>query len=231
MTNSSRDVEGVGRFVRLGGAAILAGVVIHLVLNLALKEFPAELASPVELESYLQREAWNWSVIHGFRYVAFACIVLFAAALFVRISQSEGAGSARGWGVFGLLGAGIFVTNGVIANGVEILAFMHTPIVVGNQELFWLVFRLSRVLFTAEVVLWSFMILGFSVAGWLTNRLPRWLAILGFAQVAGGMSTGVFIGSVMAEGSALILADATSLLGLLWLIAAGFHMLTLRTAV
>jgi hypothetical protein len=205
----------------LGGLAILAGMAMHIVLNAVLKEFPPENPAAGELEAYLSRAADGWAVIHGFRYVAFACVVLFAAAMFLRVCRD---GAAKGWGVVGLLGAGIWVTNGVIANGIEIVAFHSAPLLVQNEDLFQLIFRLTRVLFTAEVVTWTFAILGFSLAGWLSRRLPRWIAGLGLLQAALGMVSGVSIVSVLSDGWALNLIDAASLAGLLWFVCAGVFL-------
>lgn len=130
-----------------------------------------------------------------------------------------------GWGTFGLLGAATFVTNGLVTNGIEALAFLGDPILAAEPDLFWLVFRLTRVLFTAEVVIWSFLILGFSVAGWLTGGLPRWISVLGFLQVAAGVVSGVFVRSVLAEGGAVPAADVAAVLGLLWFLSTGVDML------
>lgn len=47
------------------------------------------------------------------------------------------------------------MTNGVITNGIETFAFLNTDLLSQQQNLFWLLFELTRVLFTAEVVTWS----------------------------------------------------------------------------
>ena len=125
----------------------------------------------------------------------------------------------------GLLGTAIFVANGVITNGIEMLAFLNTDLLFKQQELFWLLFRLTRVLFTAEVVTWSFVILGFSIAGWLSTTIPKWLSALGLLNVAAGMLTGGFIVSVVNDGSATILADVAALTGLVWFACVGVYML------
>jgi hypothetical protein len=205
--------------------AILLGLAIHFVLNVVVKEFPPEGATAAELEAYLELASGGWAVINGFRYVAFACILLFAAALFVRTCRDQPVDAAWGWGTFGLLGAATFVTNGLVANALEAFVFLGGPLVTANQDLFWLVFRLTRVLFTAEVVLWSFLILGFSVAGWRTARLPKWIAVLGLLQVSAGLVSGVFITSVLAGGWALMAADIASILGLLWFLSTGADLL------
>jgi hypothetical protein len=218
------DAQGRASFIRLGGVAIIVGLAIHVVLNSVLKEFPPDDPTVTELAAYLSREAGAWAVVHGFRYVAFTCIVLFAAGLFSRTSCTR-ANQTAGWGVVGLLGASIFVTNGIITNGIEILAFSNTPLVAQDQELFWLLFRLTRVLFTAEIVTWSILILGFSVAGWRSGTIPRWIAALGLLQVTAGMLSGVFIVSVISEGWATIPVEVATITGLLWFSCVGIYML------
>ena len=124
-----------------------------------------------------------------------------------------------------MLGTAIFVTNGVITNGIEILAFLNIDLLSKQQELFWLLFRLTRVLFTAEVVTWSFVILGFSIAGWRSTTIPKWLAALGLLNVAAGMLSGGFIVSIITDGWATILMQVATLTGLVWFACVGVYML------
>jgi hypothetical protein len=216
--------KGQSGLIRLGGLAIIVGLAIHVILNVVLKEFPPEDPTPAELQAYLSNEAGTWAIVHGFRYVAFACIVLFAAGLFSRTCSTR-EGQATGWGVVGLLGTAMFVTNGMITNGIEILAFLNLDLVSQQQELFWLLFRLTRVLFTAELVTWSIVIFGFSIAGWRSTMLPRWLTALGLLNAAAGMLSGCFIVSVISGGRAAALADVAALTGLAWFACVGVYML------
>ena len=226
MQNASTMTDGQGQagLIRLGGLAIIVGLAIHIVLNSMLKEFPPQNPTVTELQAYLSDEAGTWAIVHGFRYVAFACIVLFAAGLFSRTCCTRTA-QTTGWGVVGLLGTAIFVTNGVITNGIEILVFLNIDLLSKQQELFWLLFRLTRVLFTAEVVTWSFVILGFSIAGWRSSTIPKWLAALGLLNVAAGMLAGGFIVSVVTGGWATIFMEVAALTGLVWFTCVGVYML------
>lgn len=222
--STKTDGQGQAGLIRLGGLAIILGLTIHVILNMVLKEFPPEDPTVTELQGYLSNEAGTWAIVHGFRYVAFACIVLFAAGLFSRTCCTRTA-QTTGWGVVGLLGTAIFVTNGIITNGIETLAFLNIDFLSQQQELFWLLFRLTRVLFTAEVVTWSFVILGFSIAGWRSTTIPRWLAALGLLNVVAGMLSGCFIVSILTEGWATILIDVATLTGLAWFAFVGVYML------
>ena len=221
---TKKDKQGNAVLIRMGGLAIIVGLGIHIILNAVLKVFPPDDPTVEELKAYLSNEANTWAIIHGFRYVSFACIVLFAAALFVRTCciRTE---QTTGWGIVGLLGAAMFVTNGVITNGIEILAFLNINLITQQQELFWLLFRLTRVLFTAELVLWSILIFGFSMAGWRSGTLPIWLVALGLINVIAGMLTGGFIVSILNDGWATIFIDVAAPSGLAWFVSSGIYML------
>lgn len=226
MQHDSTTTDGTGHagLIRLGGLAMIAGLGIHIVLNEVLKQFPPENPTSAELQTYLTEQAGNWAIVHGFRFLAFLCIVLFAAGLFAKTCLTRNA-QTTGWGVVGLLGAAIFVTNGLITNGIEILPFLNEDLISQQQELFWLLFRLTRVLFTAEIVTWSFMILGFSVAGLRSATLPKWLVALGFLNVAAGLLSGVFIVSIVTNGWATTFVDVAALSGLTWFACVAVCML------
>jgi len=222
--STKTDGQGQAGLIRLGGLAIIVGLAIHVILNSVLKEFPPEDPTVTELQAYLSTEAGTWAIVHGFRYIAFTCIVLFAAGLFSRTCCTRTA-QTTGWGVVGLLGTAMFVTNGMITNGIETLAFLNISLLSQQQELFWLLFRLTRVLFTAEIVTWSIVILGFSIAGWRSTTIPRWLVALGLLNVVAGMLSGCFIVPILTEGWATILIDVAALTGLAWFACVGVYML------
>jgi hypothetical protein len=213
-----QHIESTGdhsRFIRFGGSALLLGFLIHIVANGVLKEFPPEDPTLEELRAYLSDEASTWALVHGLRYVAFVCIAFFAAALFMRTCRTWGSRST-GWGFVGLLGAALHVTTGTITNGIEVLAFMDFGRLSEDPKLFWLVFHLTRVLFTGEIVAWGLTIGGFSAAGWQSATLPRWLTILGFLGAIGSLACGVFIVSILSDGRAVPLVEISSLGCLTW---------------
>ena len=115
--SSNTDHAGL---IRLGGLAMLAGLAIYIVANEVLKVFPPENPSLAELQTYLSNEAGTWAIVHGIRYVALVCIVLFAAGLFVRTCCIRKT-STTGWGIVGLIGTGMMVVNLLITNGIETL--------------------------------------------------------------------------------------------------------------
>lgn len=208
------------RFVRFGGFAILFAFLIHIVVNAVLKEFPPDDPTLDQLKAYLSEQASTWAVVHGLRYVAFVGIAFFAAALFMKTCR---AGDPRsiGWGLVGLLGAALHIANGIITNGIEVLAFMDFRQLSEDPKLFRLLFQLTRILFTGEIVAWGLVIGGFSVAGWQSATLPRWLSILGFLGAIGSLACGIFIVSIMSDGRATPLVQFVPLACLAWFLITG----------
>lgn len=224
MTQPEQRAEGHGGFIRLGGAALLVGFAIHIVVNSVIKRMPPAEPSVEELRAYLAAEAGNWAIVHGARYLAIVCIALFAGALFVR-TCCLGVVRPVGWGVVGLIGAALMLSNLMITNGVETYLFLGSATIGADADAFWALFDTTRVLFTAEVVAWSVLIGGFSAAGWRSAGLARWLGALGLAQAAFGVLSGVFVVSILTNGRATLLIDIASLSGLAWFLSAGVFLL------
>ena len=210
-------------FVRLGGLVILFGLTVHIVANMVLKTFPSEEFTLIELQEYLSNEAGTWAIVHGMRYVAIVCIIIFSAALYMKTSRNNTL--STGWGIVGLLGSGLMMSNLMITNGIEILAFFNFDKLSKQEELFWLLFNLTRVLFTAEIVAWSILILGFSMAGWFSSTIPKWLFIWGLFGSLLCFLSAIFIINILNDGWASILIEIGSLAGLLWFLCIGFYML------
>jgi hypothetical protein len=209
--------------IRLGGIAMLVGFLIHATANWALKVFPPENPTLTELQTYLSDEAGNWAIVHGIRYVAMVCIVLFVSGLFVRTCCTRST-STTGWGIVGLMGAGMMVVNLLITNGIETLIFMDFDRLSQQADTFFTLFYLTRTLFTAEIVAWAVLYLGFGVAGLLSATLPKWIAWLGFFAAANGILTGVFIVPIMNEEWPGIFATLAALPGTIWFVSVSAYM-------
>lgn len=220
---SSTDRQN-GGLIRIGGVAVVLALSLHMFLNGVLKKFPPENPSLAELQAYLSAEAGTWAVVHGLKYLALVGLVLFAAGVYARTSRTGGALDG-GWGVVGLLGTAIHVTNAMVANGIEVLAFYDFARLSEEPNLFWLLFYVVRVLFTAEIVAWGLVIFGFSMAGYQSVRLPRWITALGFVSAAACLISGVFIVSVLTEGWATMVMNLAAMSGLAWFASVGVFML------
>lgn len=224
LESSSQPAKSTNGLIRLSGAMVLLGLGIHFVVNGFVKQFPPVDPSPAELQAYLSAEASTWALVHGLKYLALVSLVLFAAGVHARTS-GRGATLAAGWGVMGLLGTAVHVTNAMIANGIEIMAFYDFTRLSEEANLFWLLFYTVRVLFTGEIVAWGMVIFGFSMAGYQTATLPRWITILGFFGSAMCMLSGVYVVSVLKEGWATLPMEIAGMSGLLWFASVGVYML------
>lgn len=211
-------------FVRLGGAAVLLAIAIHIVVNWILKELPSTSLTPAELQAYFSEQFDTWAVVHGARYVAVVAIVLFYTALFVRTYDRGGA--SKGWGLVGLIGSAMLATNLMITNGLETLAYLNIELLRENQELFWLLRNVTRTLFTGEIVTWVLAIIGFSMAGWYSGTIPRWIVVLGCASAASGMLSVTLLVDSLTNGWTAIFADViTPLTAIAWFASVGIVML------
>jgi hypothetical protein len=222
--NGEDNNSGNRHLIRIGGLAILVGLGLHIYLNGFLKEFPPEHPTLAELQDYFAAEAGTWAIVHGLKYLALVSLVIFAAAVFTRTCLTRGV-SGIGWGVIGLLGSAIHVTNALITNGIEAFAFYDFAKLSEEANLFWLLFYLVRVLFTAEIVAWGLTIFGFSMAGRQSSTLPWWITWLGFICAGACMFSGVFFVSVLKGGWASVFMEIATLMGLAWFAAVGFLML------
>jgi hypothetical protein len=215
--------RGGAGLVRLGGAGVLVSIFVHAVVNWALKEFPSPSLSEAQLDAYMTDQLDTWAIVHGARAVAVVGMVLFAAGLFERTSCRSDA--ARGWGVVGLLGTAMLATNLMITNGLETLGYLGIDLLRQNQELFWLLRNVTRTLFTTELTSWVLVFVGFSVAGWLSRSMPRWLVLLGCASAVGAMVSVVFIVDTLGSGWTAAVAPVTGFAGMIWFGSLGVLML------
>jgi len=209
--------------VRTGGFAILIGLAIHIVLNFVLKAFPPADATKNELQAYLIAQDETWAIVHGCRYVAFFCIALFGAGIFVR-TACRNRSRWNPWGVVGLLGCALMLANAIITNGIEILAFYDFSRLSEEPSLFYAFFHATRVLFTGEIATWSIFIFGFSMAGWCSSTIPKWIAVLGFVAAAAQLLSATLVVTILSDGWATPVIEVASIGGLAWFLCTGVYM-------
>lgn len=170
-------------------------------------------------------------MVHGLRYAAIVCIVLFACALYLMTTSEDHPENVRGWQLVGLFGATLMMANLLITNAVEIQAFLDFSELNEQESLFWLLFNLTRVLFTTEIITWGIFIFGFSMAGIIGGSLPRWISYLGLVCGVLCLFAAVFVVNIFQGGWAGIIIEIGTITGLLWFISTGVHMLpALRTS-
>ena len=220
----AKPAQGETVIVRLGGIAVIIAVIIHFVINSFLKQFPDWSLTESELNAYFAEQFNTWAIVHGARYMAILAMVLFFAGVYTRICNRTG--SSRGWCVVGLIGTAMLATNLMITNGIETISYLNIALLRENQELFWLLRSITGTLFTGEMVSWSLILFGFSMAGWYSRMIPKWIVYLGCVSAASGAIAAAFIVSALKGGWAGILANmVTPFTAILWFLSVGILML------
>lgn len=210
--------------IRIGGAALIAAFAIHIIANAVLKQFPPEEPTMAELRAYLEAEASTWAVVHGLRYLAIACLAVFLGGIVARVRAANV--STGGWETVGLVGGLLLLANLLITNGIETFAFLDFELLSEEPDLFWLVFNVTRVLFTAEIVTWAILIFGFSMAGWVSCSLPKAISVIGIAAAACGLISATSVVAVMTSEGLIAVVDTVAVIAsLVWFLSTGAWML------
>lgn len=210
--------------IRIGGLAGLSAIVVHMIVNMFLKTFPSESFTAPELEMYFRQEAGTWEVVHGLRYLAMAGIVFMVTGLYLK-TGTDGAKSENGWRLIGLLGATMWLANLMITNGIEMFAFLDYESMDSNPALFWMIFDMTRVLFGAEIIAWTLVAFGFSMAGKRSRKFPAWLSYVGILMAVGGFIASITIVNVLKDGwtSYILLVAAFGII--FWFASASVNMI------
>jgi hypothetical protein len=170
-----------------------------------------------ELKTYILDHANAMAVGNGLRYLVLLCIGFFAVGMYTFTGRGATL-TGNAWGILGLLGAAALMANGAISNAVLTFAYLSFAKLSEQPEHFMLEWKLSRVLFTVGQLFWGLMIGGFSIAGWQSAAVPKWLVIPGLLFAALGVFNVVFIAWTMAGGWAPdVLGLVQIVVGLFWL--------------
>lgn len=211
--------------VRVSGMALIVAFTIHIAANGVVKVPPPIDPSLSEMQTYLAAERGSWALVHGMRYVAVVGLALFYSALVVRIQFVDRPGSG-GWEILGLVGGMLHLFTLFIANSIETFLFLGFEFIAKSPELFWSFFYVARVLFNAEILAWAIAILGFSLAGWFSGGLPRWISIVGFVAAPLGLISGVLVATSMLGSSWLVPVDTLAApFSLFWFLSSGAWLL------
>jgi len=206
-----------GALMRLGGLLGFLNFAIFVVVNfLLIGDLPPDGAGSAELKAYISDQAAPMAIANGLRNLALFCFSFFAAAVYTLIRRGK-TSMAKGWGIVGLLGAVALMTMGTLANAIQTLIFVDIDGLSEQPMIFQLLWNLSRLLFrTSQAVFAGIFFVGFSIAGWRSAAMPRWLAVLGLIAAATALVTAVGIASVMAYGWAWNVRTVAEPLGAVW---------------
>jgi len=226
MNRETTASPGIDSLIRIGGLGGFLSTVLYFLINYVVKELPPPETTPIaEFQAYLTRAAGSWGVAHGLRYATFFLFALFAAGLFSRV-RTRAVESGTAWGVLGLLGAGLLLAIGTVTNTIETFLFFDHERISQSPDFFWLLYVLTRFLFSSATLSWGLVTLGFGIATLLSRALPRGIALLGVVAGAGGILSAVFLVVMMRGGWAEYVFAPVALFGTLaWLVASGIVMM------
>jgi hypothetical protein len=211
--------------IRLGGIAGLFVVGSALVLNVvAIAPAPAFDAPPGEISTYVSEQAGNLAVSDTLRYVVAILVPLFAVGLHRFVSGAVD-GAHRAWALLGVVGAIWISAVGTVANSVEVAGVWQIEALLDDPQLLRSIWSFGGTLFIAASLAWGTLVLGFSVAAYLTGVVPRWLTVLGAATVATCYTGGIGVVSVLNGGWAQGPWLASILLFSLWVVSTSVVMI------
>lgn len=210
--------------VRVGGLAGFLILGIVLVVTFVLFEPPPEggaaLADP---KTYISEQAGRMAIVNGLRNLMFFSLLCWAAGLYT-FTRRSATHVTNGWGVLGLLGAAAAAIVTTIANSVETAIFLNYGGVSEQRDMFVLLWGLTRALYVVPQVGTAAYAAGFSLAGWWSGALPRWLVALGLIVAAACLITCVGVVSAMTGGWADKVQIVAVLLTLVWLLCTSVLM-------
>ncbi len=154
---------------------------------------------------------------------AFFCMPFFAVGLYTFTARGT-TFTANACGIVGLLSTAALAAALSIANGIETFTFVNTGNLSERPEIFLLLRSLSRVLFRAAEVFTPAMMAGFSLAGWRSGAMPRWLVALGLIGAAAWLLIGVGMASALSGGWAAKLRLVAEPVVLVWSLCTGVLM-------
>jgi hypothetical protein len=188
--------------VRLGGLVNLLILALVVVVNFVLtpkRSLLPENARPEETTSFFSAHADQMALANGLRNLVLFLLPIFAVGLYTLIARTAET-AAKAWATMALVASAAVMAVGTVNNGVETAAFVNMSVFAEHPELRKLLWSLSGVVFTAVRLVWAAMNTGFSVGGWLSGALPRWLCIVGLLSAVACLISAVGIAPLLADG-------------------------------
>ena len=187
--------------VRLGGLAGLFIIGLALVVNFVLiPQGPAGDAGPEEIAAFFSDQAASMALANGLRNLGLFLLPLWGVGLYSLIAHTADS-AAKSWASMGVVASAALMALGTVNNLIQTAAFLELSIFSEHPELRTLLWSLSGVGFggASRLVLGAFCA-GFSIAGWQSGALPRWLCIVGLLSAASSLVTVVAIAELLAGG-------------------------------
>ena len=202
--NGTRDIRITPRdawVVRLGGLAGLLIIALILVVNFVLTpQASVRDAQPEEIAAFFSAHAGSMAFANGLRNLGLFLLPLWAVGLYSLIAHTADS-AAKSWARMGVVASAALMALGTVNNLIQTAAFLELSIFSEHPELRTLLWSLSGVGFggASRLVLGAFCA-GFSIAGWQSGALPRWLCIVGLLSALSSLVTAVAIAALLAGG-------------------------------
>jgi hypothetical protein len=191
-------------FIRFAGAAGLVTQVLGIIINVVLLAPPPDppdgLNAPIsEVAAYVVEKGDMLALGHGLRYFAQVLLLVFSVGLY-RLVRGSHEGAHRAWAMVGLMATIWIVTVGIIAQSIEGVAVWQSESLAEQPQFALALWGISTFLWNSTLAPFSALILGFSLAGRISGAFPRWLATLGLAAAAAGLTGAFASASTAGEG-------------------------------
>lgn len=210
-----------GQFSSVAGVAGLTCAALGLVIGILEAGAPAFNAPLPEVLDFLRNGSGVLYAGSVLRFLLLPLLPLIAVGIYAWLGAAAGA-----WRLVGLLGLALVPAIGFPANSAAAIALWRLPVLEDQTQLLTMLWSMSAVWFFGAVMLWGIGVGSFSVAGWQSRRMPRWLSALGIVVGAVGVVSGVGVNPLVHRE--LLAALALSTFGLLlpvWLVATSIMLL------
>jgi hypothetical protein len=188
-------------FVRIGAVAGILVFILGFGLNFFLEppNGPSYDATVADVEAVVAAYGGRLALGNSLRYVVYFLLLIFAVGLYDWVARRHGA-VATGWGMVGVLAAAATGAIGTVANGALTIGLWRMPSLADEPQAFTVIWGLSSVLFNTVMWAWALMLIGFSLAGWYSEVMGRWLSVLGVFGGIAALLTAAGVGSVLNGG-------------------------------
>ncbi|WP_069165838.1 DUF4386 family protein [Nocardia altamirensis] len=211
-------------FARIGGFGALGFALIIVGANLIIAPagMPVVGADIDEVNTFFTEKSGLAELSAAFTPVAFACAIVFAAAVVATLWPRERAtGSA--WSLIGFAGMILQTATFVGVVAARLALSSTTEHSAAATAGLW---AQHNALFSLNSTFLPLVMVGFSIGGYRTGLIRRWHAVLGLISAAGQFVAAVLTPLIIDHASPLALISFVAwLLWVVWIVAYGLVLL------
>jgi hypothetical protein len=219
---SPREVSAPGaHFLPVAGVAGLACAAVGLVIGFLEAGAPPFNAPLPEVLTFLRDASGMLSASSILRFALLPLLPFIAVGIYVWLGPK-----ADAWRLVGLFGLALVLAVGFPANSAATIALWRLPVLEEQPQSLTMLWSMNVVWFFGAVMSWGIGVGSFSVAGWRSGRMPRWLSALGLLIGAVGVFCGIGVNALVSRE--LLAGAVLSMFGLLlpvWLVATSIMLI------